>query len=146
MNLSIPKEVSSYFQPSNFIDYPLISIPQQFRDARGSILNLIDGEIGDVALITSKKDSIRANHYHENDWHFCYLISGKIQYTWADDLKGSPKVIVMEAGQMVFTPKMTPHKLDFLTDSIFISMSKKSRLEANYEKDTFRLDGFFNNF
>ena len=47
-----------------------------FRDGRGEIFNVFEGKIGHVALITSKKGSVRANHYHNRDHQYMYLISG----------------------------------------------------------------------
>jgi hypothetical protein len=44
-----------------------------YRDKRGIILNLRNGLFGSCALIKSKKNSVRANHYHKKDWHYCYV-------------------------------------------------------------------------
>ena len=40
----------------------LISLEEPYTDDRGIIQNLLEGKIGSAVLITSKKDSIRANH------------------------------------------------------------------------------------
>ena len=78
--------IAKFFSEFNFEDYPKISLPQRFIDARGSITNIADGSIGDVAVITCNKGAIRANHYHDNDWHLTFMISGSMNYLWKQDL------------------------------------------------------------
>lgn len=137
--MKIPPELSYYFNESHFSEYPVVKIPQIFQDYRGTIMNLADGKLGDVAIITSIQGSIRANHVHIQDWHLVYLISGKLNYHW-EDKENDKKVISVSANQLIFTPVNTKHMIEFLEDSSFISISKLSRLEENYEKDTQRLD------
>jgi dTDP-4-dehydrorhamnose 3,5-epimerase-like enzyme len=144
MESYIPTEIAAYFKNENFVDYPLVSVPQEFLDDRGLIRNVADGTLGDVAVIESNSGSVRANHYHREDWHLCYLISGAMEYAWKDSLsdeKSHKKVIA--PSQMIFTPAMTPHRIKFLEDSIFISISKLSRISKNYENDTFKIEKNF---
>ena len=51
-----------------------------FVDERGKIQPLIDIDFKSCVLITSKKGTVRANHYHKKDWHFCYVLKGSIDY------------------------------------------------------------------
>jgi uncharacterized RmlC-like cupin family protein len=120
-------------------------VPQNFEDERGIIKNIADGKLGDVAVITSKANSVRANHVHENDWHLSYIVSGSMKYFWKNEVEtGETKSIVVKAGEMVYTPKKSPHKMQFLEDSTFIAISQLSRVQENYEEDTKRLpDNFF---
>lgn len=134
----LPKELSSLFQESHFRDYPLVEVPQSFTDDRGSINNLADGVLGDVALISSVQGAIRANHVHLHDWHFSYLVKGSMDYVWKDS-DGVEKSITAIKGQMIFTPPSTPHKMIFSEDSLFIAISAKNRSSENYEEDTTRL-------
>lgn len=46
-------------------NYPAIEAFQEFIDDRGSIINIADGQIGDVAVINSAAGSIRASHFHK---------------------------------------------------------------------------------
>jgi len=139
----IPKELSRYFQPGSFSQYPLVEIPQKFIDARGSIVNIADGTLGDVAVITSRPNSVRANHVHKQDWHLSYLVEGEIKYFWEEDLK--QKSIIIKPGELFYTPPKTPHKMLFLKESTFIAVAAMSRTQENYENDTTRLeDGHFN--
>ena len=120
-------------------------VPQNFEDERGIIKNIADGKLGDVAIITSKANSIRANHVHDNDWHLSYIVSGSMKYFWKNEIETAEiKSIVVKAGEMVYTPKKSPHKMQFLEDSTFIAISQLSRVQENYEEDTKRLpDNFF---
>jgi uncharacterized RmlC-like cupin family protein len=138
----IPKSLQNYFKSDSFSNYPLIEIPQKFIDARGSILNIADGELGDVAVIMSNSGSIRANHIHQDDWHLSYLVDGEIKYFWEDQHKQNS--LIIKPGELFYTPPKTPHKMVFLKESIFIAVAAMSRAQANYENDTTRLeDGYF---
>ena len=143
----IPNSLSSIFTDKHFANYPKVLVPQNFIDDRGSIKNIADGELGDVAVITSKANSIRANHIHDQDWHLCYLVSGSMKYYWSINLENSEsESIVVNAGEMVYTPSKTPHKMLFLEDSVFVAISNLSRVQESYEADTKKLsDNFFPN-
>lgn len=141
--MEIPSTLSSLFSNENFANYPKVLIPQIFNDDRGSIKNLADGRLGDVAIISSQQSSIRANHVHENDWHFSYLVSGQMRYFWKDSNKEVQSLIV-KAGEMVYTPPKIPHKMQFLEESVFIAISELSRSQNNYEADTKKMpENFF---
>ena len=143
--MEIPKELSKIFAEDHFKNYPKVLVPQNFEDERGVIKNIADGKLGDVAFITSKANSVRANHVHDNDWHLSYIVSGSMKYFWKNEVEtGETKSIVVKAGEMVYTPKKSPHKMQFLEDSTFIAISQLSRVQENYEEDTKRLpDNFF---
>ena len=138
----LPKELSELFQEAHFNNYPFVEIPQSFTDDRGSIDNLADGNLGDVALISSIKGAIRANHVHFHDWHFSYLVEGSMDYVWKD-VDGIEKSITGIKGQMLFTPPGIPHKMVFLENSLFIAISAKNRSSEDYEQDTTRLSSDF---
>jgi len=143
--MEIPEELSKIFTEDHFKNYPKVLVPQNFEDERGVIKNIADGKLGDVAIITSKANSVRANHVHDDDWHLSYLVSGSMKYFWKNEIEASEtKSVVVKAGEMVYTPKKSPHKMQFLEDSIFIAVSQLSRVQENYEEDTKRLpDNFF---
>jgi uncharacterized RmlC-like cupin family protein len=143
--MDIPKELSKIFTGDHFKNYPKVLVPQNFEDERGIIKNIADGKLGDVAIITSKANSIRANHVHDNDWHLSYIVSGSMKYFWKNEMNTNEiKNIVVKAGEMVYTPNKSPHKMQFLEDSTFIAISQLSRVQENYEEDTKRLpDNFF---
>ena len=88
---------------------------------------------------------IRDSHIHDHDWHLSYLVSGSMKYYWSTDLENSKfESVVVNSGEMVYTPPKAPHKMVFLEDSVFIAISELSRVQENYEADTNKLpDNFF---
>ena len=118
-------------------------IKPEFVDERGGITKLLDDgktNIKSTLLITSKAGSIRSNHYHKKDAHWIYMISGKMEYYEKPvNSKTKPKKIIIDAGDMVYTPPMAIHATKFLKDSVIIALSIKSRNQAAYEEDTVRV-------
>ena len=126
-------------------NYPLIKPVQSFMDNRGSIVNLADGEIGDVAVITSKAGAVRASHFHKEDWHICHLTQGGLIYFWRDLSDLTTKKITLSSGMSVITPPLVAHKFEFTENSTLVVISKLSRIKSNYDIDTNQLDpGTFN--
>lgn len=118
-------------------------IKPEFVDARGGITKLLDDgktNIKSILLITSKDGSIRSNHYHKKDAHYIYMISGSMEY-FEKPVKGNVKTkkVVVNAGDMVYTPPMAIHTSKFTKDSVFMAFSIKSRNQKAYEKDTVRV-------
>ena len=65
-------------------------IEPAFEDERGKISNILEEPITHIAIITSKKGAIRANHYHPDQVQYEYLISGKYE-SYSKDLKKKGK-------------------------------------------------------
>ena len=144
MPAKIPAELSKMFTAAHFEDYPLIKIPQIFSDGRGTIMNIADGSLGDVAFITSLAGSIRANHFHKQDWHLTFLITGGMNYEWQDaNTEKQNKNTTVTEGQLIFTPPNTPHKMTFTQNSTFIAISRMNRSHEEYSADTIALEGNF---
>ena len=131
----IPTELSSYFKANSFEEYPKVEIPQSFRDERGVIINIADGELGDVAIIESKAQSVRANHVHQSDWHLSYCLSGSLDYSFIEIDNQFAKTRI-ESGELFFTPAGVPHRMDFLEDTVLVVISRNSRKRENYDEDT----------
>lgn len=110
-------------------------------DERGSITKVLEGKITSVLAIPSKNGSVRANHYHKNDSHYVYMLSGKMRYS-AKDLskeKSRKRSVVLGQGDLIYTPPMVAHAMEFLEDSVFLAMTTKSRKKKAYEADTVRI-------
>ena len=109
-------------------------------DVRGEIISLIDADIYNVSLITCKADSIRSNHYHKLDYHFMYILEGKIDYFFKD-LNGSQiKYFEVNVGDTIFTPPLEIHATYFPINTKMIVCSKNPRDQETYESDTIRVD------
>src|SRR5579872_2039061 len=94
-----------------------------------------------VLSITCKKGSVRANHYHKKDTHYCYLLSGKMEYVYKDANKeGKEKHIIVNSGEVVYSPPMVTHAMRFLEDSVFFAFTTEQRDSEKYEKDTVRVN------
>lgn len=117
-------------------------ITPEFSDVRGAITKILDNgtAIKSILLITSDTGSVRANHYHKHDSHYSYLLSGKMEYTEKPVEGGTPETVILQAGDMVFTPAMKMHAMRFLEPSVFLAMATESRSQAEYEADTVRVE------
>src|SRR3989338_1996233 len=113
-------------------------VKPEFTDERGEILKILDDgktTIKSVLLITSKKGAVRANHFHKADSHYVYLLSGSMEYTEqpVNGNENQRETIIVNAGDMVYTPPMVSHAMKFLEDSTFLALSPHSRHQAAYE-------------
>ena len=131
---SLPNELSGYFELIDFKNYPKVVIPQSFLDERGEIINIADGMLGDVAVIHSKINTVRANHVHESDWHLSYCLTGSLNYSY--HVVEKVQTIRIGAGNLFFTPAGVPHRMDFIEDTTLVVVSRNSRKKEKYEEDT----------
>tara|TARA_Y100001968_G_C19347848_1_gene713044 strand:- start:586 stop:1053 length:468 start_codon:yes stop_codon:yes gene_type:complete len=120
---------------------PLVNLQSPFLDQRGSIQPLVDLMMRSAVMINSKAGSLRANHYHKTDWHYCYVISGKIEYFHRElnSLKKT-EMIMVEKGNMVFTPPLVEHCMKFPVDTLFLTLSRNPRDQETYEADVVRVN------
>lgn len=123
-------------------------INSAFHDDRGDIYNIFEGKIGHVALITSKKGSVRANHYHKEDLQYIYLIKGAYESHSCEVSNPKKKqVLHVKPGDIVETPPMIAHAQKFTEDSVFLALTTREREEGKYENDTLAfpvIEGYLN--
>jgi quercetin dioxygenase-like cupin family protein len=120
------------------------NIKPEVAEERGNITMLFDDGITvikSVLIITSKKGSVRANHYHKEDSHYCYMVAGKMEYfeKGIDEDNSKKESAVLETGDMVFSPPLRVHAMKFLEDTTWIVLATKSRKDGAYEEDTVRV-------
>ena len=117
-------------------------------DPRGAITNLFEGRIEHIALITSKKGSIRGNHYHKLDHQYIYLLSGAFESHSCDVPNPKKKqVLQVKSGDIVDTPPLTAHAQKFTQDSVFLALTTRQREKGKYEEDTIAfpvIEGYLN--
>jgi len=109
-------------------------------DERGAIQSLVNFPMKNLSLISSRKGTVRSNHYHVTDWHYMYVMSGSFDYYYRPT--GSieePTVIRLNVGEMVFTPPMEDHATVFLEDTQILVMSRNPRDQEAYEADVRRI-------
>ena len=118
----------------------IVKLEKAFIDLRGSIQPLVDLPMESAVLIHSKKGAVRANHYHQTDWHFCYVLSGSIEYLHRPTgSKARPKAVFVKEGELFFTPPMVDHQMIFPEDASFLVLGRNSRAQPVYEADVVRI-------
>ena len=111
-----------------------------FKDKRGTLQKIIDGNFSSCIEVFSKKGSIRANHYHKKDKHFMYIISGELLYSYKNRKRGSKvKIKKMKKGDLFFTPAMQEHMAYFTKNTHFLAFSTRKRTQFDYENDVIRV-------
>ena len=117
-------------------------------DARGGITNIFEGPLAHIALITSKKGSVRGNHYHQKDHQYIYLVSGSFESHSCDVRDPQKKQILkVSSGDIVDIPPLTAHAQKFTEDSVFLALSTRQREQGKYESDTIAfqvIEGYLN--
>src|SRR3989344_7174588 len=116
-------------------------IKPAFEDERGAIYDLLDGEVHHIGMITSKKGSVRGNHYHKLARQVTYVLSGKVELTLKDmnDSDSKSQKIIMEGNDVVDIPVMVAHSLKALEDTTFLIFTDRERTDNGYEDDTYRI-------
>ena len=116
----------------------IIKIESAFTDDRGEIRNIIDEPISHVAIITSKKGSIRANHYHPEQTQYEFLISGKYESVTKDLKEEGTEVekSIITPNSLVITPPNIAHAMKFLEDSVMLNITTGARDNHNFDEHT----------
>jgi dTDP-4-dehydrorhamnose 3,5-epimerase-like enzyme len=119
----------------------IVPLEEPFEDARGAIQPLVDVPMKSCVLISSKKGTVRANHYHRTDWHYCYVVEGEIDYYHRPHgSDAEPEKVTVTKGQMFFTPPMVDHAMVFTDDTVFLTWGRNSRAQEVYEADVERIE------
>lgn len=126
----------------------LKQIKPAVSDARGLITNLFEGRVEHIALITSKKGAVRANHYHKEDHQYIYLVSGAFESHSVDVRNPKQRqVLKVKPGDIIDTPPLIAHAQKFTEDSVFLALSTRQRESGKYEADTIAyqvIEGYVN--
>ena len=119
----------------------IVPLEAPFVDDRGGIQPLVDVPMESCVLISSKKGTVRANHYHKTDWHYCYVTEGEIEYHERPvGSEEEPTITIIKKGQMFFTGPMLEHAMVFLADTTFLTFGRNSREQEVYEADIERIN------
>ena len=107
----------------------------EFIDQRGKISNYeLTEPINLIGYIESKKNTIRANHYHPIQEQKCLLVKGQFISVYKDLLnKNSIKIShVVNEGDAIVTKPNVAHAMVFTKDSIFLNLVRGEREHKNY--------------
>lgn len=125
------------------LESPILEKKSPFIDERGTIQELVsfpEAKMGSAVMITSKKGSVRANHYHKKDWHYCYVVSGAIDYYEREIGSDEAATIThIKAGEVFYTPPMLEHAMVFTEDTVFLTLGGGTRQSEDYEDDLVRV-------
>lgn len=113
-----------------------------FIDNRGIIQNILNIPINAVALITSKAGAVRSNHWHKENDHYLYILSGSLEYyerALGEDGKDI-KPVIYKIGDMFYTGPMKVHKVVFIEDTVMLSLGKNIKTHESHEADLVRED------
>ncbi|MDP6572800.1 MAG: cupin domain-containing protein [Rhodospirillales bacterium] len=128
-------------EKASWPDGVIVPLEEPFADDRGAIQPLVDADMKSCVLISSKKGTVRANHYHKTDWHYCYVLSGSIEYYHRPHGgDGEPEMVLVKSGQLFFTPPMVDHTMVFPEDTTFLTLGRNSRKQEVYEADVERIE------
>ena len=112
-----------------------------FKDKRGSISDIFyNTSIQHVAIIKSKPNVLRGDHYHKKTTQWMYITKGSLEY-WYKPLnsKANPKVKLLKVGDLVETPPNEMHALKIgKNGNEFIVFTMGKRGGKDYENDTYR--------
>ena len=110
-------------------------------DIRGQLIRLFEDKNFSVLYATSKSGSVRANHYHKEGSHYCYITKGGgIYYSKPVHSNKNTLVQYFKTGDLIYSGPMMEHKFVFAEDSEFITISPHSREQKHYEDDLVRIE------
>ncbi len=107
----------------------------EFVDKRGKISNYeLPESINLIGYITSKKGTLRANHFHPVQEQKCLLVKGQFISVYKDLLdKNSNKIThVVNEGDMIVTKPNVAHTMMFSKNSVFLNLVRGEREHQNY--------------
>ena len=118
----------------------VFKISPAFSDARGEIIDILKNSVVEYAtLITSKKGSVRANHFHKETFQYVYVLEGRMRIV--GQMPGEPRQeVVLEKGDLIVNVPLERHAFEAIEDSTMLVLTRGPRGGDDYEKDTFRLD------
>jgi dTDP-4-dehydrorhamnose 3,5-epimerase-like enzyme len=117
-----------------------VPAPEPFRNDAGLIQNLAFAQFGSAAFIESHRETVRSNHYHKTDWHFLFVLTGRMIYFWWPLSEKAVHRVDVLAGQAVFTPPMIAHATHFPVHTTMFSLSRNRRDHDTHEADLVRVE------
>ena len=108
---------------------------KDFIDQRGKISNYeLSESINLIGYIESKKDTVRANHFHPVQEQKCLVIKGQFISVYKDllDNESVTQTQLINAGDLVTTKPNVAHAMIFTEDTIFLNLVRGEREHENY--------------
>jgi len=110
------------------------------KDARGMIVDILDGiPVECVTILSSKRGSVRGNHYHKKTIQYTYVLNGRLKL-YVQNPGQRIRTRLVRQGDLIITPPLERHALEAIEDSVIIACAHGPRSGRSYEADTYRLD------
>lgn len=106
-----------------------------FEDNRGMIENYyFEDPINMIGTVTSKKGTVRGNHYHPIQTQKCLLVKGSYLSITKDllDENSVTESRIVKAGELSIIPPNVAHTMVFFEDSILLNLVIGDREHENY--------------
>lgn len=107
-------------------------------DARGEIVTLPPFTVNGVTVISSTTGAVRGNHYHLNESHLMYVVSGLMVYAEEDEA-GHTRTSEVKPGESVVSAPRVAHCTVFPEPTVFVTLSDWDRRGRNYENEVVRI-------
>ena len=107
----------------------------EFIDTRGKISNYeLPEPINLIGYIESKKETVRANHFHPVQEQKCLLVKGQFISLYKDLITKNSEIVthVVNEGDLIVTKPNVAHAMVFTKDSIFLNLVRGEREHKNY--------------
>jgi len=107
----------------------------EFIDPRGKISNYeLPEPINLIGYIESKKNTIRANHFHPIQEQKCLLVKGQFISIYKDLINHKSQRVthLVNEGDLIVTKPNVAHAMVFTKDSIFLNLVRGEREHKNY--------------
>lgn len=118
---------------------PIIPAGAVYPDSRGMITALPSFTTAGTMVIESRPGAVRGNHYHLDESHLMYVVSGRMLY-----IEENPDHTLTTAevgpGESVVSPKGAPHATVFPEHTVFVTLSDTDRRGRRYEDEVVRVD------
>jgi quercetin dioxygenase-like cupin family protein len=110
-----------------------------YKDERGEIIDVWEGDFKALQLIFSKKGTVRSNHYHKTGGHLLHVLKGKMRYLEKPVDGGEVEDTIINEGDSVFTGPRLIHTTEFLENTVLICCATAKRSGSAYDDDLVRV-------
>lgn len=109
----------------------------QYKDERGSLIQLVREGYCQINFVTSAAGSFRGGHYHKLNRELFYLIRGDIEVTLESQTES--ECVHFAAGAMFFIPPYVRHSFRYLSDTEMIALYDNGVEQAEGKMDIYEV-------
>ena len=109
-------------------------------DDRGSIIDVLNEQIGHVGVVEFTKGAVRGRHYHVESTQYDYILSGKLLLVVCDKDGSNREDHELSVGMGTKIMPGKVHTYVALENSKMLDLTTLGRAGDNYEQDTVRVE------